>query len=53
MAKIHKDCPFTREEINEFHAMLYSVNTSHQCINPAPANWVKGYQNWQTEVRKI
>lgn len=43
--RIHKDCPFTAQEIDEFHAMLYSVNTSFRCINPAPLNWVKGYQN--------
>ncbi len=44
--RIHKDCPFTADEINEFHAMLYSVNTSFHCVNPAPFLWVKGYQNY-------
>lgn len=42
---IHKDCPFTADEIDEFHAMLYSVNTSFHCVNPAPISWVKGFQN--------
>lgn len=45
--KIHKDCPFTEEEILTFKAMLYQVNTSHRCINPAPFCWVSGYQWWQ------
>ncbi len=44
--RIHKDCPFTADEINEFHAMLYSVNTSFHCVNPAPMSWGKGYQNY-------
>ena len=43
---IHKDCPFTAEEIDEFHAMLYNVNTSFQCINPAHVSWLKGFQNY-------
>lgn len=29
--------------------MLYQVNTSHRCVNPAPFCWVHGYQWWQTE----
>lgn len=37
--KIHKDCPFTREEILEIKAMLYNVNTSFHCCNPAPVHW--------------
>lgn len=45
--KIHKDCPFTAEEIDAFKTMLYSVNTSFRCCNPAPFSWVKGYQNRQ------
>ena len=47
--KIHKDCPFTEEEILTFKAMLYQVNTSHRCINPAPFCWVSGYQWWQVK----
>ena len=50
--RIHKDCPFTEEEILTFKAMLYQVNTSHQCINPAPLCWVSGYQWWQNERQK-
>ena len=50
--KIHKDCPFTEEEILTFKAMLYQVNTSHRCINPAPLCWVRGYQWWQNENLK-
>ena len=50
--KIHKDCPFTEEEILTFKAMLYQVNTSHRCINPAPFSWVIGYQWWQNENLK-
>lgn len=47
--KIHKDCPFTKEEIDEFHAMLYSVKTSIHCCNAAPVRWVTGWQ--RTEQR--
>lgn len=45
--KIHKDCPFTDEEIDAFKAMLFSVNTSFKCANPAPVSWALGYQNHQ------
>lgn len=48
--KIHKDCPFTKDEIDEFYAMLYSVNTSFHCCNAAPVRWVTGWQ--RTEERK-
>ena len=44
--KVHSDCPFKAEEIQAFEAMLFSVNTTHQCINPAPLSWAKAYQ-WQ------
>lgn len=44
MAKVHNDCPFSREEIDAFHAALYTVNMTKPCINPAPLNWVKGWQ---------
>lgn len=39
--RVHKDCPFTADEIEEFNAMLYSVNTSFHCINSAPVSWSK------------
>ena len=47
--RIHKDCPFTEEEILTFKAMLYQVNTANRCINPAPLCWVSGFQWWQNE----
>lgn len=45
--KPHKDCPFSREEMDWFKAMLYSVNTSNRCRNPAPLSWVDGWRRWQ------
>ena len=45
--KVHKDCPFTREEILEMKAMLYSVNTSFHCCNPAPVYWGVGFQEYE------
>lgn len=50
MKKVNKDCPFTQEEIDEFHAALYNVNTSFRCCNPAPVLWVAGWQ--RNESRK-
>lgn len=44
--KVHKDCPFSREEIDEFKAMLYAVNTGNHCMNAAPMSWVDGYQRY-------
>ena len=48
--RINKDCPFTADEIDEFHAMLYSVNTSFHCANPAPVSWLKGFQNYSSRI---
>lgn len=45
--KVHKDCPFTREEILEIKAMLYNVNTSHHCCNPAPVHWGVAAQEYE------
>lgn len=45
--KPHKDCPFSREELDYFYAMLYSVNSGNHCLNPAPMSWVDGYSRWQ------
>lgn len=45
--KIHKDCPFTREQIVEMKAMLYSVNTSFHCCNPSFISWAVGFQEYE------
>lgn len=45
--KIHKDCPFTREEIIEIKAILYNVNTSFHCCNPAPVHWGVAAQEYE------
>lgn len=45
--------PFSREEIDEFYAMMYRVNTSFHCANPAPVNWVKGFQNATIKGKKV
>ena len=45
--KVHKDCPFTREQILEMKAMLYNVNTSHHCCNPAPVHWGVAAQEYE------
>ena len=51
--KTHKDCPFTREEIDEFHADLWNVNLSHHCCNAAPILWNIGYGRHQRRVMGI
>lgn len=45
--KVHNDCPFTREQILEMKAMLYNVNTSHHCCNPAPVHWGVAAQEYE------
>lgn len=45
--KIHKDFPFTREEIIEIKAMLYNVNTSFNCCNSAPVHWGVAAQEYE------
>ncbi len=36
--------PFTREELDDFKAALYSVNVSNRCCNPGHPSWAEGYQ---------
>ena len=50
MKRVNKDCPFSIEELDEFRAMLYSVNTSFRCCNAAPVDWAAGWQ--RNEIRK-
>lgn len=52
VGKVHEDCPFTREEIIEMKAMLYSVNTSHHCANPAPISWAVAWQQHE-QLKKL
>lgn len=52
MKRIHKDCPFSREEIDFFHAVLYNVNTTHQCCNAAPVLWVAGWQRFDAQRKR-
>ena len=45
--KVHKDCPFTREQILEMKSMLYNVNTGNHCCNPAPVHWGVAAQEYE------
>ena len=43
-SKVHKDCPFTQEQIDEWHSQLLHVATT----NNLPArhkSWFEGHQN--------
>lgn len=48
--RVNKDCPFTAEELDEFRAALYNVNTSFHCCNAAPVDWAAGWQ--RNDIRK-
>ena len=50
MKRVSKDCLFSIEELDEFRAMLYSVNTSFRCCNVAPLDWVAGWQRHDIRV---
>lgn len=50
--KVHKDCPFTREEIIEMKAMLYNVNAANHCCNPAPVHWGVAAQEYEQIQRR-
>lgn len=50
MKRVNKDCPFTIEELDEFRAMLYNVNTSFHCCNVAPVDWAAEWQ--RNEIRE-
>ena len=47
MAKIHKDCPFTKEEMDAIKAELYYVNSTNHCANPPHPSWYRGLNDWQ------
>lgn len=47
--KIHIDCPFSQEEIDEFNSMLY--NTAARNNLPAHKTWVEGFN--RSECRKV
>ena len=48
--RVNKDCPFSVEELDEFRAALYNVNTSFQGCNAAPVDWAAGWQ--RNDIRK-
>ena len=48
---IHSDCPFTKQEIDEFRAMLYSVASANNLV--AYPSWYIGYNNWQLRTRNM
>ena len=48
--RVNKDCPFTAEELDEFRAALYNMNTSFHCCNAAPVDWAEGWQ--RNDIRK-
>lgn len=48
--RVHKDCPFTAEELDEFRVALYNVNKSFHCCNAAPVDWAVGWQ--RNDIRK-
>jgi hypothetical protein len=50
--KIHPDCPFTREEIDEIHSMLYQTNAGNICLNPGCPSWYSGPENSRQNVLK-
>lgn len=49
---IHKDCPFTEEELMTFYDMLFNVNTGNHCANPAPILWAGGSQMFEQIQRE-
>ena len=42
MVKIHNDCPFTQEQIDEFENDLLNVATANGC--PTHPSWARGHQ---------
>jgi hypothetical protein len=46
--KVHKDCPFTKEEMDAIKAELYYVNSTNRCLNPPHPSWYRGLNDWQT-----
>ena len=47
--EIHKDCPFTKEEVDEFQSMLYLTDSQNNI--PAHNTWVEGFN--RNECRKV
>lgn len=47
--KIHEDCPFSQEDIDELQSELYLVASANNI--PVHPTWVKGFN--RTECRKV
>lgn len=46
--KVHPDCPFTKEQMDDFRAMLYAVASANNLV--AYPSWYMGYQNRQIRM---
>jgi hypothetical protein len=53
MPKIHKDCPFTKEEMDAIKAELYYVNSTNHCVNPPHPSWYRGLNDWQVKQQEL
>lgn len=53
MAKIHKDCPLTKEDIDAIKAELYYINSTNHCINPPHPSWYRGLNDWQAKQQEL
>lgn len=45
---IHPDCPFTKEQLDDFRAMLYGVASANNIV--AYPSWYVGYNNRQIRL---
>ena len=50
--KIHKDCPFTKEEMDAIKAELYYINSTNHCANPPHPSWYRGLNDWQVKQQE-
>ena len=50
--KIHKDCPFTKEEMDAIKAELYYINSTNHCFNPPHPSWYRGLNDWQVKQQE-
>jgi len=51
--RLHKDCPFSREEIDAIKAELYYMNSTNQCTNPPHPSWYTGLNDWQCSQQSL
>lgn len=50
--KVHKDCPFSHEELTAIKAELYFVNSTNHCANPPHPSWITAVEAFREQQER-